>query len=406
VISQKIGDKPTELTSLVNLTAIMTNQAKFAEAKTYGIKGLTLASELKDTNSQSRISNDLIISYLALQEYKLAKDLLLQNLVRNQQQKNAQLIATDLENLGLVHNQLGQYSVGLNYYKQALEAWQKLNNLSGIAIAHRGMAVSFSNLEQTAMGIEQWQKALTISQKANDYLQQALTWSSIGNYLKQSQQPQLAVVFYKQSVNTLAKSTGAIAQQQRLVNQEIYAPLTNILLGENRLDEATNILYIWHSYLNPKSEKIVTIPARQTLPTNLLNLPKTIELLPIEQKIISADLSNLTKQNITAQDLKIDTWKFTAELQALLTKSDNIGIIFPVVLPEQLELILLTQTGTPIRQTIKISAEQLVEKWQKLGGAEKIYDSFIQPLENEINKLGIKTIIFLPNALPAIPQSN
>jgi CHAT domain-containing protein len=84
-------------------------------------------------------------------------------------------------------------------------------------------------------------------------------------------------------------------------------------------------------------------------------------------------------------------------------------IIYPFVLPDRLELVLITPYTAPLRRTVPVKSEELnrviVEFRSALETptsdatipARKLYDWLIKPLENDLAQAKAKTIIYSPD---------
>jgi CHAT domain-containing protein len=109
-------------------------------------------------------------------------------------------------------------------------------------------------------------------------------------------------------------------------------------------------------------------------------------------------------------------------LQATLTKLDTVSpdtaVIYPIVFPNRTELLVSLPTGF-MRISVPITApvltqevrafRRLVEKRttrEYLPHAQQLYDWLIRPLESELIRLKIRTLVFVPDGvLRTIPMS-
>ncbi len=104
----------------------------------------------------------------------------------------------------------------------------------------------------------------------------------------------------------------------------------------------------------------------------------------------------------------VDIEKFN-RLRSNLRKVKNAVILYPLILEDRLELIIITANTPPIRKTTKIKREQLntaiagflsnlrdpsadVEK-----DAQQLYEWIIKPFEAELQQANIQTIIYAPD---------
>ncbi len=109
-------------------------------------------------------------------------------------------------------------------------------------------------------------------------------------------------------------------------------------------------------------------------------------------------------------------------LQTRLTKLDTVSpttaVIYPIVFPGRIELLVSFSTGL-VRFSVPISSKALTEEvrafrrtvekrttLEYLAHAQQIYDWLIRPLESELIRQKIQTLVFVPDgALRTIPFS-
>ena len=109
-------------------------------------------------------------------------------------------------------------------------------------------------------------------------------------------------------------------------------------------------------------------------------------------------------------------------LQARLTKLDTVSsttaVIYPIIFPSRTEVLISFSTGL-VRHSVPITAAQLTEEvrafrrtvekrttLEYLSHAQQIYDWLIRPLESELIRHKIETLVFVPDgALRTIPFS-
>jgi CHAT domain-containing protein len=103
---------------------------------------------------------------------------------------------------------------------------------------------------------------------------------------------------------------------------------------------------------------------------------------------------------------------------ALDTVSKTAVVIYPIILPDRMELLVSLPSGLK-RFSVKVSAETLTQeirsfRWRSekrttreyLPHAQKLYDWLIRPLESDLKSLAIDTLVFVPDGLlRMIPMS-
>ncbi|MFN7636084.1 MAG: CHAT domain-containing protein, partial [Pseudanabaena sp.] len=121
---------------------------------------------------------------------------------------------------------------------------------------------------------------------------------------------------------------------------------------------------------------------------------KLVDELRLKEKQQNVDITN------NFQNLRTD----------ILNKYPNAVLLYPLILEDRLELILITAKTTPIRRTINIKREKLNQEITNfLAGlrdpssqdiqkpAQQMYTWLIKPFETELAELKIDTIIYAPD---------
>jgi CHAT domain-containing protein len=107
-----------------------------------------------------------------------------------------------------------------------------------------------------------------------------------------------------------------------------------------------------------------------------------------------------------------------AKVQRLDQIARNVVVIYPVVLPDRLELLLTLPSGLR-RVTVPVSGDVLGAEVRQLRfllekrttreflpRAQRVYDWLVRPFEAELAGLGIETLVFVPDgALRTIPMA-
>lgn len=288
--------------------------------------------------------------------------------------------------------------------------------------------------------------------------------------MKNTKQPALAIIFYKQAVNvreSIRKDLGRLPQEQQKSYIESvsnsYRSLADLLLQQNRVLEAQQVLDLLkiqelQDYLrtvrgNATTAKGLTIlqPEQQILAkfnelqktalqlgqelTQLRTIPDQTRTPAQQQRIAQLDQieTNLNKQfnefvhspevanylkqltfEIQEQTVKpADLDRYRNELKQL-----NAVLLYPLILPDRLELILTTPDTTPLRRTVKVTNTELnktIIKFRQLMQtcesrpctaedtaqvkivSQQLYTWLIKPLEADLKQTNTQSIIYVPD---------
>ena len=299
--------------------------------------------------------------------------------------------AKSLNNLGGAYFQLGQYPKAIEFYQQSLaikreigdSPEERLRQRNGEANSLGNLGIAYNSLGQYPKAIEFFQQSLAIQQEIGDIAGEGLTLSNIGSTLEEQQQPELAIVFYKQSVNVREGIRQDLRklprEQQESYTQTVadtYRSLADLLLSQGRVLEAQQVLEL----LKIQELRDFTRNARAGGETSGIALSRIEEdilkkyrtliafgltLYECEQQKCNS-LSQLRDQLDTlTQKFNQDTNTFRKTLQERLAKDpallepeqvrntaakivtaepDTI-LVYPLVLKDKIRILLATRAG-------------------------------------------------------------
>ena len=301
--------------------------------------------------------------------------------------------------------------------------------------------------------LEKYQSSLVIFQSIDDRKGKALTFRELGFLFISKKQPELAIVFFKQSVNVwesirqdLKKLSLADQKTYTKTVANTYRELADLLLQQDRILEAQQVLDLLKvqeldDYLRNVRGNNQTVQgtALQAPEQNLIALgneladlqnrdrqgklttPKDKDRLALlvgqekdATKQFQAFLQNPEVRKIVEQlrrnedneNVNLEQYN---QLKKLLAKSSNAVLFYPFILDDRLELILTTPNAPPIRRTVKVTRDELNRTISNFRTAlktpsndprplaNKLYTWLIQPLEAELKQAGAQTIIYAPD---------
>ncbi|MBH8553099.1 CHAT domain-containing protein [Nostocaceae cyanobacterium CENA357] len=339
--------------------------------------------------------------------------------------------AVTLNNLGRVYQNHGKYSQALSFYLTAL----RINKELSVKESTPGQA----------------------------YTDLGKTYSNIAYLFDIQNKPELAVFFYKHclinrekvrlnpSVFSLPQpdaysitvaqtyrilgerllKLGRVAEAQRTIDllkvEELEDYLHNVP-GNQRTAKGINILPI---------EKPIKQQLDQTLDnavvlgkelTKLRNIPpqkrspqqnqRITQLVANQQQLLEAFNKFITSPAVTAQ---IDQISRTAKRQNLDLENineirDNLArlpqksaLLYPLVLEDRLELVLVTPDSPPIHRPVAVTREQLNQTIATFrealtnpsrnikNPASQLYAWLIKPIANDLQQAGTQTLIYAPD---------
>ena len=318
----------------------------------------------------------------------------------------------------------------------------------------------YDDLGEKKQALDYYHKALPLLRVVGDRAMEAVTLNNIGYLLAAQNQPQLAIIFYKQSVNvyeTLREDIKGLSPElQQTYTESVadtYRRLADLLLKQDRILESQRVLDLLkvqelEDYLrgvrgNANTEQgIVKLPPEEKINTGIEAIlakavaigqeitqlqkqdkrtpeqEQRLQQLWKQQELIVEDFNRFIESpEVLALIAQLKPQSRSADLLNSLDKltglpdnlEPNTVLLYPLILDDRLELILTTPDSPPVRRTVQVSKEQLnqtIRAFREALGkpnldakkpAQELYQWLIKPIEQDLKLVGAKTIIYAPD---------
>jgi CHAT domain-containing protein/tetratricopeptide (TPR) repeat protein len=463
-IAREIGDRLGESRSLGNLGNAYSSLGQYQKAIEFHQQQLAIAREIGDRQGEAASLTNLGITYYSLGQYQKTIEFSQQSLAIKREIGDRLGESRALGGLGSAYSSLGQYQKAIEFYQQWLAIAREIGDRLGESRSLGSLGIAYRQLGQYQKSIEFYQQDLAIAREIGDREGEGHVLSNLGNLLAQQNQPELAIIFYKQSVNVREAIRqdirGLSKEQQQSYTEtvaETYRNLADLLLKQDRILEAQRVLDLLkvqelEDYLNNvrgsnnSAQGIATRTPEQQIKqgydailnkaieqgkelAQLENIPvsnrtesqkqQVIELRKNQQQIVQqfqtflkspevAQLVAQLRQSTGGEGFDLDQYATSLQDNLKRLQQDAV-ILYPFVLDDRLELVLITPYTPPIRRTVAVKREELnrtiVEFRDALKNpttdaktpAQKLYNWLIKPLENDLNQAKAKTIIYAPD---------
>ncbi|MFZ1029663.1 MAG: tetratricopeptide repeat protein [Limnoraphis robusta] len=467
-IQKEIGDQIGVGQTLNSIGAIYYTLGQFNEALKFYQQALTLREEIGDIAGTAQALNNMGLVYEVQKQYNKALEFYQQSLKIRQEIGERPGEGNSLNNIGFIYNINQQYTQALEVYQQALIIRQTLGDRFGEATTLNNLGLVYNNLENQTEALVAYQQALGIFQEIANPEGERSTLSSMGEIFDKQNKVELAIIFYKKSVNVTEairqNISGLSTEQQQSYTGTVadtYRRLADLLLQQNRVLEAQQVLDLLKvqeldEYLNnvrgnnQTSEGIELLPQEQQAYQEYTQIQNQIVQLGTELnelRIISpeerspeqnrriVELENIQQQ--VRQDFNnfIENPEVQAKLQQLsqTTGGQNLDLpnlnrlqrqlrqieptavlLYPLILENRVELILVTPFNPPIHRSVTIERKVLnqvivdfrldivrpsVPLNQVKISAQRLYEILIKPLEGDLTQANAKTIIYAPDSV-------
>ncbi|NEU74850.1 CHAT domain-containing protein [Hassallia byssoidea VB512170] len=360
--------------------------------------------------------------------------------------------------------------LGANRSEQALQTLQKALLLTTDTGQRWWEAVTLNNIGrvyqkqgQYSQALKSYEQALLINRELGDRVQLGKTYSNIGYLFDIQNRPDLAVFFYKhclinreisrlvpaalevdpdaysitvaQTYRTLAerllRAQRQISQAQRAMDllkvEELQQYLLNVP-GNQRTAKGIEI----SPEETPTKEKLdQTLDNAVVLGKELTKLrqisperrspqqkQRIAQLVTNQQQLLDRfnDFINSPQVRSQVEQINRTARRQNLDLESLNEIRDNLArlpqkavLVYPLVLPDSLELVLVTADSPPIHRSVAVKRENLNQTISAFRQAlqtpsqnakkpgRQLYDWLIKPIENDLKQAGTQTIIYAPD---------
>jgi CHAT domain-containing protein/peptide methionine sulfoxide reductase MsrA len=462
-IAREIKDRLGEGQSLGNLGNVYYSLGNYPKAIEYHEQRLAIAREIKDRLGEGLSLGNLGNVYYSLGNYPKAIEYHEQRLAIAREIKNRLGEGQSLGNLGLAYQSLGNYPKAIDYHEQYLAIAREIKDRLGEGQSLGNLGNVYYSLGNYPKAIEYHEQRLAIAREIKDRNGEYAALNNLGVALAK-QDPELAIVFYKQSVTvseTIRESNRPLSRDlQSSYTQTVaktYRNLADLLLSQGRVLEAQQVLEL----LKNQELRDYTRETRSANapPTPLLN-PVETPVIPAHNKTIAlgteltqcerekcARKSQLIAQVTEANDAyekivkrlkdllsnqqvkdpaQLQNAEFTIAAQNVILANPKVKtvLIYPLVLDDKLWLVWGSQAGKtgvvfeskaiPVkRQELSTKVEKLQTLLKTNGNlkelqqtSQELYQWLIAPIRKQLDDNQVQHLVFsLDRATRYIPMN-
>jgi CHAT domain-containing protein len=427
-------------------------------------QALVIAREIGDRVGEGNALNNLGIAYYNLGQYGRSTEFYEQSLAVSREIGDLAGEGRTLGNLGNVYASLGLYDVAIEFHEKRLEIARDIGDRVGEGIALGNLGITYDDLSEYDLALEQYGQSIALFNELGVRSSKALFLSNIGKLFNDRDQPELAIIFLKASVKVREAIRGDIHGLDTDLQQSFtdtiaddYRLLADLLLQQDRILEAQRVLdllkvqelddYLRGVQRNGDTEQGVPLRPDEQAILDLFNgnqdqlialgreldelddIPRgqrseaqqarIIELRRLQAVQRSSFIALLADEQVQAavQRLRNTTGGEALELQSFDALRDNLAeleqnavVLYPFVLDDRLELILVTPYGPPINRTVpveRVALNRVIAEFRAAlhsprrdprPAAQQLYDWLIRPLEADLAQARAETLIYTPDS--------
>ncbi|MEO1622237.1 MAG: CHAT domain-containing protein, partial [Cyanobacteria bacterium J06632_3] len=292
---------------------------------------------------------------------------------------------------------------------------------------------SYYELGNLTKASDTYQQMLLSAMQVGDRWSEAYAYSRLAEILADQNQPELAIAFYKKSVNTresIRSSNAELSPELRLsfveTIAEDYRSLAGLLLQQDRVFEAQEVLDLLR--VQELDDYLRTVRANDPVDGILDYWGAETAILDSYTEARGSTISLNDFAKLPAVQSNVQTLQRTASTQVLnpgsleklrdnLESLDQAALLYPLVLEDRLEIILVTPDEL-IRKTVSVSEQTLNQEISQFRkdlinvssnpaiSGNKLYQRLIAPLEAELAAENIETLLYAADSqLRYVPLS-
>ncbi len=368
-----------------------------------------------------------------------------------------------LNQQGIKQSQQGESQQALQTLETALAITREYGDRSWEAITFNNIGRVYQSQRKYGQALASYQQAIVINKELGDLVRLGKTYSNVGYLFDIQNKPELAILFYKGCVINREKArlnplTLAAPQPDAysITVSQTYRILGERLLKQKRIPEAQRTMdllkveeleeYLRNVPGNQRTAKGIDIvaqekPIKEKLDRTLDNAIVLGKELTKLRKIPPQERSPQQKQRIqqlvlSQQQLLDEFNKFVdspqvkaqieqisrtarrqnLDLDSLNQIRNNLAqlpqksvLIYPLILKDSLELVLVTPDSPPIHHSVAVKSENLHQTIKNFREAlinpgedvktpaRQLYNWLIKPIEKDLQLLSTQTLIYAPD---------
>lgn len=437
VLAEKSGDRLQIASVLGNLGNIYIAIGPAGKAYQHLNESLAIAKEIGDSDLSAAILNNLGNLFTIQKKYTEAIGAYSESMTLAKKSNNYPLAARALSNAAIASMQKGQYTESKALLDMALEQTRNIEPLHEKAYGLINIGLTYYNLCPhfpdhhdllLRLSYQTFNEAATIAETIGDLRAESYAWGYLGKLYEDEHRYQEALgltrhaIFASQQVNAPESlylwqwQTGRLLKVLGNINDAIYAYRNAIhtlqsirqemsqCYGSPQLSFRESIGPVYFGLVDLLLQRAASLKISKEYESYLIEARETVELLKIAElrDYFQDDCLDVARSRTTRLDIV----------------SKTAVVIYPIVFPDRIELLVSLPAGLK-RFLVQVGSDTLSQEVRKfraklekrttreyLPHAQTLYDWLIRPLEPDLDRLTIDTLVFVPDGpLRTIPMA-
>lgn len=362
-IARELQDRQREGIALGDLGSAFFSLGDYRKTINYQEKSLVIAREIKDKRGEGNTLNNLGNAHHALGNYAKSIEFYEYFLAIAREIKDKRGEGNTLNNLGNAYFTLRKYPQAIELYEQSLVITREVKDKQGEGNALGNLGIAYKSLGNYPKAIELYEQSLTISQLIKDRQGEASSLNNLGN-IKKYEQPQLAILFYKKSINTYESIREDISSLPRFLQEtytqsisKTYRDLADLLIQEGRLPEAQQVLEL----LKLRELKDLKKDKSTISPDLKLSFTSSEDIL-LKKPNHSIVNTKVLSQSSGIKNINLDlTNPFNRSAKSLVSSQPGTALIYYLMTQNKLWILAITPDGKMLSIAVPVSEKELRE---------------------------------------------
>jgi CHAT domain-containing protein/tetratricopeptide (TPR) repeat protein len=395
--------------TLNNIGRINQIQGKYDQAKELNQQALKNYQEIGDRTGEGVTISNLGQIYQQQNQETKALELYQQALAIHREVKDQVNEAATLKLMGDVLSKQKQPQLAIAFYKQSVNLTENIRqNLRGTsANIQKSYTETVSERYRKLADLLLQQSRTAEAQAVLDLLK----IQEVKDFLGDSQRS-------PQKTNNISNNTSNNNQRSpEKITPNSTTTTVPLKPQEQQITEKYSAIQDQAIFLGKELTELRKIPQKNRTATQ----EKRIAELVKKEQAITAEFNKFIKSpSVVAlvQQLSISTGQENINLRQLNSLRDNLRqlnqkavLLYPLLLDDRLELVIVTADAPPIHRTVPVKREELNKLLTEFrrditrnnprkdvkGIANRLYNYLIQPIENDLKQAGAKSIIYAPD---------
>ena len=415
---------------LIHKGIVETEIGQYEQAETTLQQAAALAQQLDSPQQSADAIASLAWTYEQQSHFENAIASYQSALSLYQQANDGSGTVLTLSNIGAVQLKQNNLATAQETLNQALALAESEDNPYYKTVLFDSFGTLYQNQGNFNQAWNSYHKAIELSIQSSDNVSKIGGLLNLGNLMEAQANPQAAIFYYKRAIahiETIRQDLQPLSSETQkryiLTVEDTYRHLADLLLQQDRTEEALHILellkiqevksYLQSNQTREAAAPLLLSPAETALADRLKATSSTLSLIEFtalpEVTALSQPSSAQTPNPATTlpfQATTIESLQATLQSQPL-----NTAAIYPLILEDRLEIVLITAQSEPIHISSPVTKGELssvVTEMQNklktdtllpLAEAQQLYSWLIRPLEDSLAAQNIENIIYLPDGI-------